>query len=149
MIRCVSTPNTSFSDLSFNFEVRVRDTDPPPQVPTQQPFEIFIDNPRDYFSLSSNESGLTVAEARTEPEDSVFSSESSYFAVPHLFDTFTDPEGPEEVPLLSEMASDDEFDVPDSTSCHGYSHVCVCALGGHVLPPDDSGSVVSSPRQRR
>ena len=114
MIRCISTPNSSFSGLiSFNFEDR--DPEPLPPAPGLPQFEVFIDNPREYYSLSSNASGLTVAEVRTEPEDSVFSTESFELVVPHLFDISKDSDGPEVPHLFSEMSAlEDEFEVPES-----------------------------------
>ena len=106
VIRCVSTPNSSISDLvGFNF-IDQQELEPPALAPppllTLPQFEVFIDNPREYYSLSSNLSG------RTEPEESVFSEESSDLVVPHLLDISQDSEGPVALPLLDSMTSDDD-----------------------------------------
>ena len=100
VIRCVSTPNSSLRDLSsFNF-VEERDLELPQPPPPRQPqFQVFIDNPRDYYSLSSE------AENHTTTEDSVFSEESSEPIVPHLFDSSQESEEPEVTPLLAEMSA--------------------------------------------
>ena len=73
MIRCISTPNSSFHDhLTFEFEEQQIQEPPPP------PFlEVFIDNPREYYSLSALE-----LEASLIPD----SEGSDKPIVPHLFE---------------------------------------------------------------
>ena len=97
VIRCISTPNSSLRQIcSFNFEESEEELQAAP-TPTVPQFQIFLDNPREYYSLTPQPEDIeSVFEEETE-ESSETSLEVEILPLFHDMSAFEDEEAVDEM----------------------------------------------------
>ena len=108
VIRCISTPNNSLRQCcSFNLDSdeEVQPQQDPPPAPVIPQFQVFLDNPRDYYSLSPEPEDLESVFTE-EPEVSTSQLSSDCDILP-LFHGMSALEDEFEVPPQDEMATVD------------------------------------------